>query len=122
MVSAALGLNDNSDTVGGYQYNNTDANQISHPAPPGTEHRHAFLRRKNHILRLWPGAARGINNHGWIGGVKDLGLTSDGRQGVLRRGGRTTLLKMQPTAINERGEIAGNVPINDDIGRACLWR
>ena len=34
MVSAALGLNDNSDTVGGYQYDNADANQISHPVPP----------------------------------------------------------------------------------------
>jgi|GEM_PF-5014383 len=122
MASAALGLNDDGDIVGGYQYDNTDADQIDNPAPPGTENRHAFLRRKNRVFRLWPGVACGINNHGWIVGVKDLGFTNDGSQGVLWRSGRTTLLKMQPTAINEHREITGNIPISDDIGRACLWR
>ena len=122
MASAALGLNDHGDIVGGYEYDNTDADQASNPAPPGTENRHAFLRRDGHTLRLWPGAARGINNHGWIVGVKDIDYDNDRSVGILWRNHHMTLFKMQPAAINNRGEIAGNIPLGDDHSKACLWR
>ena len=122
MASAALGLNDRSDIVGGYRYDNTGADQVDSPAPPGMENRHAFLRHKGYIIRLWPGVARSINNRGWIVGLKDVDYDNDRSAGILWRNGRTTLFEMQPIAINERGEIAGNIPINGDPGKACLWR
>lgn len=121
--SAAFGLNDKGDVVGSFVYDDTaaDAPTNSHP-PPGTEGRQAFLRRGGRILPLWWGVARGVNNQDWIIGAKDTDGSSRHARGVLWRNGKMTLFQMQPAAINERGEIAGNVPISDDRGTACLWR
>ena len=80
------------------------------------------MRRGGHITRLWPGVARDINNQGWIVGVKDAGFNASRAKGVLWRNGHITLLSMQPVAINGRGEIAGNIPLTEDTGRACVWR
>ena len=123
MASAALGLNDQGDIVGGFVYDDTDADAATDSSPPpGTESRHAFVRHNEHIMPLWPGVARGINNHGWIVGVRDVDGEDSHARGVLWRSGKVTLFKMQPTAINEHGEIAGNLPVTEDNDRACLWR
>lgn len=122
--SVAVGLNDHGDVVGGFIDNNnfTQTQDDYPPAPPGEDGRHAFLRRGGRITRLWPGVARGINNRGWIVGVKDAGFYASHAKGVLWRNGHITLLSMQPVAINGRGEIAGNIPLTEDTGRACVWR
>lgn len=122
MASAALGLNDRGDVVGGFVYDNTTADQVDSSAPPGTENRHAFLRRGGHITSLWPGVARGINRRGWIVGLKDVDYENDRSEGILWREGHLTRLKLLPAAISERGEIAGDVPLTETTGSACVWR
>jgi len=122
--SVALGLNDRGEVVGGFVYNNNGMPaRDDFSTSSGLGSRHAFLRRNGQIITLWPGIARGINNQGQIVGTKDAGGDDRRRdRGVLWRNGHITLLKMQPVAINDRGWIAGNVPVTEDDGRACLWR
>lgn len=121
-ASAALGLNDRGDVVGGFVYDNTTADQVDSSAPPGTEYRHAFLRRDGRIRPLWQGVARGVNDRGEIVGVEDAGPDDTRAVGVLWRNGHVTRLPMQPVAINQGGEVAGNVPLTEETGRACVWR
>ena len=121
--SVALGLNDWGDVVGSFVYDDTNADAQTNSSPPlGTASRHAFLRHGNRVSPLWEGSAWGINNNGWIIGVKDVDDDDSHARGVLWRSGHITLFKMQPAAINELGEIAGNIPLNDDFGIACVWR
>jgi uncharacterized membrane protein len=120
--SIALGINDLGVIVGNYTHNNHNPVNDMDDLPPGVGGNHAFLIRNGRVKNLWPGIALGINNRGWLVGVKDVGFDVSHAKGVLWRKGRVTLLKMQPVAINERGEIAGNIPITEDTGRACVWR
>ncbi len=121
--SVALAINDSSEIVGSVSYNNHDKTPNDNP-PARIAGTHAFLRRKGKIRLLWPGIALGISNRGWIVGIKDTGddLSSSGVRGILWRNGQTTLFKMQPVAISGSGEIAGNIPLTEDDGRACVWQ
>ncbi len=119
--STALGLNDKGWIVGQFIHNNYGPFSDAPPVPDAYIGR-AFLYRSGRVIFLWPGVARGINNQGWIVGIKSVDVEDSHAKGVLWRSGRITPLKMQPTAINECGEIAGNIPINEDLGKACLWR
>jgi len=120
--SAALAINDSGQIVGSVTYN---PHRLTVDDPPASiAGTHAFLRRKGKIRLLWPGIALGINNRGWIVGIKDTSddLTSSDVRGILWRNGHTTLFKMQPVAISESGEIAGNIPLTEDNSKAFLWQ
>lgn len=67
------------------------------------------------VKKLWPGLARGINNKEEIVGSGNGG-------GLLWQNGKITSLKMEPVAIDERTEIAGNILVTETTGKACLWR
>ncbi len=125
--SEALGINDHGDIVGGFgvHYNSHLESVTNPPTPLSVFTHHAFLRRHGQIKTLWQGTARSINNRGEIVGIGDTGVP--GKLGILWQNGRITPLKMQPVAINERTEIAGNIPISTDTpardtGKAYLWR
>jgi len=125
--SEALGINDHRDIVGTFflHYDSHAESVSGSPTPPSAFARHAFLRRRGQIKTLWEGTARSINNRGEIVGIGDTSVP--GKLGILWQNGRIMPLKMQPVAINERTEIAGNIPISTDIpardtGRAYLWR
>ena len=121
--SIAREVNDAGEIVGNYIHNNHSPVSDSNDLPPGESGNHAFLISHGQVKTLWLGIAMGINNRGQIIGIQDEGDETNQRsKGVLWRHGRITFLKMQPTAINERGEIAGNKPLTEDTGRACLWR
>ncbi len=121
--SLALGINDIGEIVGNYTYNPHSPYPADPPPEDSVFGKHAFLIRAGHVLTLWPGIARSINNHGQIVGTRDGGDYTQYRdRGVLWRKGHITLFQMQPVAINERGEIAGNIPLTEDSDKACLWR
>ena len=119
----AIGINDLGWVVGDYRYNKQMPTVDDPPPPPIAAGTHAFLFRSGRVTPLWSGIARAINNRGQIVGTQESGGYDRSRdKGVLWRRGRMTFLKMQPVAINERGEIAGNIPLTEDTGRACVWR
>lgn len=122
MATVALGLSDQGEVVGSFRFDNTTADQISSTAPPGTENRHAFLWSGGHMISLWAGVALGINSHKWIVGVQDFDDDDSHARGVLWRNGHSTLFKMQPVAVSDAGEVAGNLPLTDETGEACVWR
>ncbi|MGI4788772.1 MAG: hypothetical protein ACRYFS_07965 [Janthinobacterium lividum] len=120
-VGLAFGLNDKEWIVGSYAYNPPMPGVDAVP-PPNAAGTHAFLFRNGHVLPLWSGAARGINNRGQIIGTLDSGgYNRREDKGILWQDGHTTLLAMQPAAINEHGEIAGNISVSEDNGKACIW-
>lgn len=117
------GINDHGWVVGDYSYNKQMPTSDDPPPPPIAAGTHAFLFRGGHVMPLWQGIARGINNQWQIVGTQSAGGYDRSRdKGILWRNGHITRLKMQPVAINGRGEIAGNVPLTEDTGRACVWR
>ena len=119
--SQALGVNAQGDIVGdfGAFYDSHFESLQDPPTPASKFARFAFLWQRGRVKKLWAGLARGINNKGEI-----IGTGRDG--GLLWRNGKITLLKMRPTAINERTEIAGNISAGiehrETAGRAYLWR
>jgi len=119
----AFGINDHGMVVGNYVYNKHMPTTDDPPPPPIAAGSHAFLVRGSRVIPLWSGIARGISNYGWIVGTQSSGGYDRSRdKGVLWRSGHLTLFKMQPVAISESGEIAGNIPITEDDGRACVWQ
>lgn len=125
--SEALGINDHGDIVGGFgvHYDSHLESASNPPTPLSAFTPHAFLWHHGQVKKLWVGVARDINNRGEIVGVGSTGVP--GKPGILWRNGRITPLKMQPVAINERTEIAGNIPISTDVpardtGKAYLLR
>lgn len=121
--SVAFGLNNHGDIVGSFIYsNNPNQAQDDSYLHPHLYDPQAFLRRHGRITALWTGYARGINNRGWIVGITNGGTHVFNAPGILWRSGYLTLFKMQPMAISESGEIAGNIPLTEDDSKACLWQ
>jgi uncharacterized membrane protein len=119
----AYGINAQGWVVGSYIYNKQMPTAEDPQPPPIAAGSHAFLFRNGRVIPLWRGIARGINTRGQIVGTLDSGGDDTrGDKGVLWRRGHVTLLKMQPAAINERGEIAGNIPGTEDNDKACVWK
>ena len=117
------GINDTGWAVGNYGYNKQMPLVDDPPQPPISAGSHAFLFRGGRVTPLWQGIAQGINDSGQIVGTQSSGgIERSQDRGVLWRNGHITFLKMQPVAINGRGEIAGNIPATEDAGRACVWR
>ncbi len=119
--SSAVAINDHGDITGSVIFNNHDKTPNDNP-PASIAGTHAFVWHRGKVRLLWPGTARGINNHGWIIGLRDLGDGEDSHiRGVLWRSGRVTLLKMHPSAVSDSGTIAGSLPVSANVTHACVW-